>query len=76
MAGRAVSFEVVTTSEPGDHFDWALLRFRAAELMLNTAYEAHSRPPTRIAAHRDTALCLGCPDLDVRARILADTSPM
>ena len=64
-----VGFEVVTTSKPGaEHFGWALLRLNGMELMLNTAYEADSRPPepdgARIAAHDDTALFFGCPDVD------------
>jgi len=64
-----LGFEVVTTSTPGaEHFDWALLRLNGTELMLNTAYEADSRPPepdrARIAAHDDTALFFVCPDVD------------
>lgn len=63
-----LSFEVVSTSAPGDHFDWALLRRDGVELMLNTAYEAHERPPApdpvRVAAHFDLALFFGCPDVD------------
>jgi glyoxylase I family protein len=59
----------VTTSKPGaEHFDWALLRLNGMELMLNTAYEEDSRPPepdrARIAAHDDTAIYFGCPDVD------------
>jgi catechol 2,3-dioxygenase-like lactoylglutathione lyase family enzyme len=62
-------FEVVTTSKPrGEHFDWALLRLNGVELMLNTAYEEDARPPApdpaRIAAHDDTAIYFGCPDVD------------
>ena len=64
-----LGFEVVTTSKPGaEHFDWALLRLNGMELMLNTAYEEDSRPPepdgARIAAHDDTAIYFGCPDVD------------
>src|SRR3984893_13847400 len=64
-----LGFEVVTTSKPGaEHFDWVLLRLNGTELMLNTAYEADSRPPepdrARIAAHDDTAIYFGCPDVD------------
>ena len=65
-----LGFEVVTTSTPrGEHFDWALLKLNAVELMLNTAYEDDARPPVpdpaRIAAHDDTAIYLGCPDVDL-----------
>jgi glyoxylase I family protein len=64
-----LGFEIVTTSKPGaEHFDWALLRLNGTELMLNTAYEEDSRPPkpdrARIAAHDDTAIFFGCPDVD------------
>jgi catechol 2,3-dioxygenase-like lactoylglutathione lyase family enzyme len=63
-----IGFEVVQTSADGESFDWALLRHGTAELMLNTAYESDARPPApdpaRVAAHDDTALFLGCRDLD------------
>jgi len=64
-----LGFEVVSTSNPGgDRFGWALLRLNGMELMLNTAYEEDSRPPkpdpARIAAHDDTAIFFGCPDVD------------
>jgi catechol 2,3-dioxygenase-like lactoylglutathione lyase family enzyme len=66
----ALGFEVVTTSPPRgrDDFDWGLLRRGDVTLMLNTAYERDSRPPrpdpSRVAAHQDTALFFGCPDVD------------
>ena len=61
--------EVISTSNPGkDRFDWALLTLDGAQLMLNTAYEEHERPPipdpARMAAHADTAIYFGCPDVD------------
>jgi catechol 2,3-dioxygenase-like lactoylglutathione lyase family enzyme len=63
-----IGFEIVMQSEPGEHFDWALLRMDGASLMLNTAYEAHQRPaapdPARRAGHGDTALFFGCPNVD------------
>ena len=63
-----LGFEVATTSEPGPKFDWALLRLNGVELMLNTAYERDKRPPApvraRIAAHDDTCLYFGAPDVD------------
>jgi catechol 2,3-dioxygenase-like lactoylglutathione lyase family enzyme len=62
-----LGFEVVATSRP-EQFGWALLRLNGVELMLNTAYEDDSRPakpdPARIAAHDDTAIYFGCPDVD------------
>jgi catechol 2,3-dioxygenase-like lactoylglutathione lyase family enzyme len=66
-----LGFEVVSTSPKlgTDRFHWALLRLGSAELMLNTAYEFDNDRPaepdhTRIAAHDDTGLFFGCPDVD------------
>jgi glyoxylase I family protein len=52
-----------------DNYGWAWLRHGATELMLNTAYDPDTERPatpeaTRVAAHEDTALYIGCPDLD------------
>jgi glyoxylase I family protein len=65
-----LGFEIVDTDrKPAPHFDWVWLRLNGAELMLNTAYEKAHRPaspdPARIAAHEDTVLYFGCPDVDV-----------
>jgi glyoxylase I family protein len=70
-----LGFEVVETSErEGDQFDWGLLRLNDAEVMLNTAYEQDNRPAMpdarRVAAHRDTCLYFGCPDVDAVYRHL------
>jgi glyoxylase I family protein len=63
-----LGLEVTSQSRPGDYFDWALLKGKGVELMLNTAYEEDSRPPVpdpaRVAAHGDTILYFGCEDLD------------
>ena len=65
-----LGFEIVQTTTPreGDQFDWGLLRLGDTELMLNTAHEQDERPaepdPARIAAHRDTCLYFGSPDVD------------
>ncbi|MFY9559008.1 MAG: VOC family protein [Terriglobales bacterium] len=63
-----IGFEVVSQSNPGEHFDWALLRMGEASLMLNTAHEAHERPaapdPSRRAGHGDTTLFFYCPNVD------------
>jgi catechol 2,3-dioxygenase-like lactoylglutathione lyase family enzyme len=78
-----LGFEAVATSDPEG--DWVLLRRNGIELMLNTAYETHDRPPapdpTRAAAHMDTALFFGCPDVDaayahLRARGLEVQAPV
>ena len=70
-----LGFEVAQTSpREGDQFDWGLLRLNNAEVMLNTAYEQEHRPAqpdsTRVAAHRDTCLYFGCPDVDAAYRHL------
>jgi glyoxylase I family protein len=72
-----LGFEVVSTSNPGaDNFGWALLRLNGAELMLNTAYDDDMRPPVpdpiRVAAHDDTAIYFGCPDVDAAYAHLLD----
>jgi catechol 2,3-dioxygenase-like lactoylglutathione lyase family enzyme len=63
-----LGFEVVAQSEPGDNFDWGMLRRDGMVLMLNTAYERESRPVSpdrlRMAAHDDTALFFDCVDPD------------
>jgi glyoxylase I family protein len=80
-----LGFEVVQTSAPGDDCGWAQLRLHGVELMLNTAYERDARPPaadlTRQAAHADTGLYFGCPDLDgayalLRAQGLEPQAPV
>src|ERR1700686_1947514 len=43
---EVLGFEIVTTDgKPVPNCDWVLLRRNGVELMLNTAYEAHQRPP-------------------------------
>jgi len=63
-----LGFELVAASGGGEESDWVLLRRGRVELMLNTAYEADSRPatpdPTRVATHGDVGLFFGCADLD------------
>jgi catechol 2,3-dioxygenase-like lactoylglutathione lyase family enzyme len=65
-----LGFELVDAAPKteDDHFDWALLRLDGYEIMLNTAYEAQDRPvqpdAARMAAHHDTAIYFGCPDIE------------
>jgi glyoxylase I family protein len=58
----------VVHSPQGDYFHWCMLRRGSNTLMLNTAYDEGERPPApdavRFAAHSDTALFFGCPDVD------------
>ena len=69
-----LGFEVVGASPAadqvsGDDFQWVWLRRDEADLMLNTAYDPDAeRPaapdPARVAAHDDTILYIGTPDVD------------
>lgn len=63
-----LGFHLVSQAPPGEHFDWGLLERDGVQLMLNTAYEAPDRPSAmegaRVAAHADTCLFIGCPDVD------------
>lgn len=67
-----LGFEIVASSPDlggKDRFHWAMLRLGDAELMLNTAYEFDDERPVppdaaRVAAHGDTTIYLGCPDVD------------
>jgi glyoxylase I family protein len=56
------------TEEGVELFHWALLRNGEAALMLNTAYDEGERPQQpnapRAAAHDDTQLYIGCPDVE------------
>ena len=63
-----LGFELVQSAGPEDDIGCVLLRWNGIELMLNTAYEKQDRPPlpdpVRIAAHSDTTIYFGCPDVD------------
>jgi glyoxylase I family protein len=64
-----LGFGIVDQAPRGaDDCNWAWLRLGQAALMLNTMYEAPYRPPApdpaRDAAHGDTVLYLGAPDVD------------
>ncbi len=70
-----LGFEIVGSDrKPPDNFDWVLMRLDGVELMLNTAYESEDRPgapdPARVAAHADTAIYFGCPDVDATFTLL------
>ena len=58
----------IVHSPQGDYFHWCMLRRGATTIMLNTAYDEGERPAApdtaRFAAHSDTALYFGCPDVD------------
>ncbi len=53
----------------GDAFGWVWLQRDGTDLMLNSAYDPDDVRPAapdqaRVSAHDDTALFIGCPDVD------------
>jgi glyoxylase I family protein len=79
-----MGFEVISDAPEDGRCDWVWLKSGESELMLNTAYEAETRPPvpdaSRLAAHSDTSLYFGCEDVDaahaeLRARGVATGEP-
>lgn len=55
-------------SENPDHVNWSMLELNDSVIMLNTAYDPEDQPASpdasRWAAHPDTCLFFGCPDVD------------
>ncbi len=66
VLGFAIEMTDANTVAP--NHNWVLLRRDGIDLMLNTAYEYDKRPPApdarRVAAHHDTGLFFGAPDVD------------
>ena len=63
-----LGFRVIDDSGRGDESGWVMLELGDATVMLNTAYDEGERPDkldaARVAAHRDTCIYFGCPDID------------
>jgi glyoxylase I family protein len=63
-----LGFRVTGDSGLGDESGWVMLQLGDATIMLNTAFDEDERPgaadPDRLAAHRDTCIYFGCPDVD------------
>lgn len=63
-----LGFEMVSSSSPGDNCDWCWIKLGNSHLMLNTAYEADTRPPRpdpqRVAHHEDVSLYFACENAD------------
>ena len=65
-----LGFEIVQTDQNtvAPNHNWVWLRLNGIDLMLNTAYEYHQRPPAadarRVATHHDTTLYFGASDVD------------
>jgi catechol 2,3-dioxygenase-like lactoylglutathione lyase family enzyme len=58
----------MTDNNPTPNHDWVWLKRDGIDLMLNTAYDSDEQPPEpearRVAAHDDTTLYFGAPDVD------------
>ena len=63
-----LGFRVTGDSGQGDESGWVMLELGDATIMLNTAYDDGERPDApdaaRVAAHHDTCIYFGCPDVD------------
>ncbi|TCV96387.1 putative glyoxalase superfamily protein PhnB [Luteibacter rhizovicinus] len=72
-----VSASPVVETPEGRFSHWMWLRSGNVDLMLNTAYDSGERPSerdaSRIAAHSDTCLFIGCSDLDSAYAALIQT---
>ncbi len=63
-----LGFKIHESAGPPEDIGWVWLKRQHIDLMLNSAYESPDRPPNpdplRSAAHADTAIYFGCPDVD------------
>jgi len=63
-----LGFKIHASAGEKDDLGWVWLKWGDADLMLNTAYETRYRPKepdnARVAAHDDTTLYIGCPNVD------------
>jgi catechol 2,3-dioxygenase-like lactoylglutathione lyase family enzyme len=71
-----LGFKVTGDSGQGDASGWVMLELGGSTIMLNTAYDDGERPekedPARVAAHHDTCIYFGCPDVDAAYQHLLD----
>src|ERR1700751_6004810 len=82
---RIIGNSPLVKSPEGEYFHWAMLRRDDVTLMLNTGYDEGGRPAApdraRTAAHGDTSLFFGCPNVDgtyeelVRREVLVVEQP-
>ena len=63
-----LGFKIHQSAGGNDDIGWVWLKLGDVNLMLNTQYEKPDRPrepdSNRVAAHHDTTLYFGCPDVD------------
>lgn len=71
---EVLGFHIHESAGEKNDLGWVWLKRNNTDLMLNTAYETPDRPErpdtTRFAAHNDTILYFGCPDVDEAYQIL------
>lgn len=69
-----LGFKIHESAGEENDVGWVWLTRGDVNLMLNTQYEMPDRPEqreaSRVSAHRDTILYLGCPDVDAAYREL------
>jgi len=74
LLGFTVTETSPSLSNDPDHVNWATLQLNDATLMLNTAYDPEDQPAApdaaRWAAHGDTCIYFGCPDVDGAYNVL------
>jgi glyoxylase I family protein len=65
---EVLEFKIHESAGQKDDLGWVWLKWSNIDLMLNTAYETPNRPEkpdaARVAAHEDTILYFGCPDVE------------
>lgn len=63
-----LGFTIHESAGEKQNIGWVWLKWNNTDLMLNTAYETPFRPEhedaARVAAHEDTTLYFGCPNID------------
>jgi catechol 2,3-dioxygenase-like lactoylglutathione lyase family enzyme len=71
---EVLGFHIHESAGEKDDLGWVWLKWNSTDIMLNTAYETPDRPeqadPARVAAHEDTVLYLGCPNVDEAYQVL------
>lgn len=69
-----LEFKIHQSAGKKGNLDWVWLKWNNTNLMLNTAYETPHRPSqpdeARVAAHDDTILYFGCPDVEGAYQVL------
>lgn len=71
---EVLGFNIHESAGQKDNLNWVWLKLNNTDLMLNAAYETPKRPErpdaASIAAHDDTVLYFGCPNVEEAYKIL------